>query len=244
MRKTLMRLSKTKGNSNGVAETSMKAMAVSKLPAFAMRDGKADRGRDLSRREVRAMLIAGLLQLAVSGCQVSGDYPRDWPEPAKKELVGKCPSIAGKYRNVGIGHPKEAGTLLLTRLFDLEQGEQVEIAQSPEKIEMAVWMDGSRSGVVTFTTVWLDPFGDRKPRLFTCPIAIPGGRFISFADLDSQAFGGIPGFIASGSHQVSLSTAEDGSLIVTVTDSGGVLMVLVPVGRVDRVYYRFERMDQ
>lgn len=192
---------------------------------------------------LRHLVMASLMLLALGGCVVTGSYPKDWAEPAKKELVGKCPSIAGRFHNSGIGHPTEAGPLLLTRLFDLPDGEQVEITQSPDVIEVAVWTGGSRTAAVTFTNVWLDPWADTiQPRTFQCPIDIPSGRVLLFSDLSSNSFGGAGGIAAVGSRNTFFSTAADGSLIVTRTNSSAIIVGFVPVGRVDREYYRFERV--
>lgn len=213
-------------------------------PVTVKRDGRAKQARDLCRRELPTVVMAALMLPALSGCLVTGDYPADWPEPTRGSLVGKCPSIDGRFLNAGAGHPTGAGSLLLTRLLDLPEGEQVEIAQSPERIEVTVWTGGNPTATATFTSVWLDPWADTvQPRTFQCPIDIPGGRILFFSHLQSQSVGGAGGMLAVGGHNMSFSRATDGSLIVTGTEAVGVLVGYAPVGRVERVYYRFEPVD-
>ncbi len=202
-------------------------MAISKHLAPPRCDGQAERERDLRWHGRLIVVLTCVMPPLLSGCLATASYPRDWPAPTK-ELVGKCPSIAGKFRNVGKGHPEAAGSLLLTGLLDLPEGEQVEITQSPATIEVAVWNNGKRFEEVTFTSVWLDPWADTiQPRTFQCPIDIgpPSGRLLLFSHLVSQVFG-------IGFRNVSFTKTADGSLIVTDADLDG------------RVYYRFERVDQ
>lgn len=181
--------------------------------------------------------------VSLGGCAVSGSYPRDWSPAAKGDMVGPCPSIAGRFRNEGTGHPKEAGPLSLTRLLDLPEGEQVEIAQSREKIEVTVWAAGRPSETVTFTSGEVALSWDMsKPRTFACPVNIPSGRILLFSHLESgtDSVGGAGGVAAAAGKDVRFAKAVDGSLIVTVMEGAGVLVGVVPIGWAERVYFRFE----
>ena len=204
-----------------------KQMGIGKSLGTEWSERRARRWRRLWQSAIQAFVIICLMPLIVSGCLVAGSYPRDWPNPGEDELVGKCPSIAGTFRNVGTSYPKDAGSPLLTGLLDLPDGEQVEITQSPESIRVVVWTDGTPSEVVEFVSVWTDPLADRiKPRSFQCPIDVggPGRRQLQFSHLVSTSLG-------IGLYSVSFRKDADGALIVTAASL------------VDRAYYRFESVN-
>jgi hypothetical protein len=197
-------------------------------------------------RQIQTVTMACLMLPVLSGCAVTGSYPPDWPEPAKGNLVGLCPPIAGKFSNAGTAHPKDAGPLSLTRLLDLPDGEQVEITQSPDRIEVTVWTAGTRSETVTFTNGEVALGWDMsQPRTFACPINIPSGRILLFSHLEknTDSVGGVGGILAAGGKDVRFANAADGSLIVNIMEGAGVLVGFVPIGWTDRVYYRFEPVD-
>jgi hypothetical protein len=192
--------------------------------------------------KILTVVLGCLMVPVLSGCAITGTYPGDWPEPGKVTVVGKCPSIAGKYSNSGISHPSDARPLSLTQLLDLADGDQVEITQSPDVIAVSVWNAGERSETVTFSSGEKAYGWDTsQPRTFICPVDILSGRILLFSHLHKQSLA--LGYAGVGWEAVRFNKANDGSLIVWVEKGGGVLLAVVPVGWLDRVWYLFQPSD-
>ncbi|MBX3637270.1 MAG: hypothetical protein KF683_18025 [Rubrivivax sp.] len=195
-----------------------------------------------------SFLPAGLL--ALGGCAVTGDYPGDWPR-YDGARIGKCPVIAGSYRNVAVAAPADAipASLSLSGLLGLQDGDRVSIEQSPDSISVTVAKGDSpvetavfRSGQVEF--LGLTGWDVSQPRTFSCALNLPDFQHrLSFSHLLRSSVSGIGGFgagVVGGSGEgVYFAKGTDGSLILLFERGWGALLGIVPVGQVDRFWIRF-----
>lgn len=199
-------------------------------------------------RRITSFTTTFLIAVNLVGCAVTGTYPENWPEVGRSDLVGKCPSIAGKYRNLGIHHPSDARPLSLTELLGLQNGDQVDIVQSPDTISVSVWASGKHVETVSFASGELGIGWDiSRPRTFICPLEIPSGRVLSFAHLERGGTQLLAGSYGAGMFSLNasrVSKGADGSLVIKLQSGGGALIALFPVGKVEIIWYRFEPVER
>jgi len=195
---------------------------------------------------MKAILIGLSAAISLLGCAVSGTYPSQWPEIGQKKLVGKCPDVSGKYNNHGVTGPADAKQLTLTQILGLADGDAVAVVQSPELITVSVWNSGRRSGEVSFVSGETSIGWDMsRPRSFICPVDILSGRTLLLSDLErgKQHFGGAYGLVYANWEGAPIQKAADGSLVVKFEKGTGALIGLLPAGKLERVWYRFESLE-
>lgn len=188
-----------------------------------------------------------VIALNLFGCAASGTYPANWPETVRGELVGKCPSIAGKYGNRGVHDPADSPSHSLTELLGLEDGDYVVIVQSPKAISVSAWKLEGHVETASFTSGEVSWGWDAsRPRSFICPMDILSGRVLSFPHLAKGYTRFTGGAGAVGFFEInfsSVSKTADGALVIMLQSGGGAVVGPVPVGRFERVWYKFERLD-
>lgn len=194
-------------------------------------------------RDKNAILVGLCAAICLNGCAATGIYPSHWPEVSQGKLVGKCPDISGKYKNHGGRSPSSAKLITLTQILGLEDGDAVEITQSQDVISATVWISGGRSGEISFVSGETSIGWDMsRPRSFICPIDIPNGRILLLSDLErgKQSLGGAYGLVYANWESAPLQKATDGSLVVKFEKGSGALIGLLPLGKLERAWYRFE----
>lgn len=197
-------------------------------------------------REKNAILVGLCAAISLHGCAVTGSYPSHWPELGQTKLVGKCPDISGKYMNHGVSSPSGARQLTLTQILGLEDGDVVEITQSQDVISVCVRISDRLSEEVSFVSGETSIGWDMsRPRSFICPFDILSGRTILLSDLErgKQSLGGAYGLVYINWEGAPLRKAADGSLVVKFEKGSGALIGLLPVGTLERVWYRFESLE-
>lgn len=200
-----------------------------------------------TRRRVAGYTAGCAIVLNLVGCAVTGTYPAEWPETVRGEQVGKCPSIAGKYRSRGVQHPPDAPALSLTELMGLGQGDYVDIAQSPDTISVSAWAAGRLVDTRTFSSGESPAGWDmNRPQTFNCPMDVTSGRVLSFAHLEggsTQFVGATQGTVAFTVNAGRVARTADGSLVVMLQTGVGGLIGPVPVGHFKRVWYLFGPLE-
>lgn len=183
-------------------------------------------------KQKNAIIVGLCAAISLHGCAVVGPYPSHWPKIGQAKLVGKCPDISGKYKNHGLSSPSDAEQLTLTQILGLEDGDVVEITHSPDVISVSLRTTDGRLVERDFQS--------------RCILDIPGGRKLLLSDLENDhesSFGGMPGILAMSGEMTPLYKAVDGSLIVAFQKSWGGLIVVLPIGMQERVWYRFEPLE-
>lgn len=196
---------------------------------------------------VAAAGFAFIIISLFSGCAVTGDYPDEWPKLAPQKMIGKCPDISGKYKNLKVENPYFDSTpmpITLAQTLGLSDGDHVEIWQSPEVIKVTVRNYGSEVEAVAFTSGEVGIGWEKNRRhVFLCPYDIPSGRVIYFSHQGQSSIGGNQGIFAAQWEGVSYYKAVDGSLVVKFTKGLGGVIAPFPFGKVDRIWYRFESFE-
>ncbi len=200
----------------------------------------------MNRRIVALALVATLLH----GCATVSDYPASWPKVASGSQVGDCPDIAGTYGNVGVSASENARQIRLSDLFPIpEESDTVKIVQAPDTIAIASHKAGVESHRLAYASARLgygpwESWDQRKSNAFMCLRDLLSGRQLTFNHQgNSSSLGGvgiIGGYSAEG---VTFRKATDGSLLVRFSKSLGALLVLIPVGKTEEVWYRYARID-
>jgi hypothetical protein len=198
-------------------------------------------------REKNTILVALCAAISIHGCAVTGTYPSHWPELGQAQLVGKCPDISGKYKNHGLSSPSEAKQLTLAKILGLEDGDVVEITQSPDMISVSLHTPDGRLVERDFFSCETSIGWDMgRPQSFLCPFDILSGRILLLSDLErdhTQSLGGAYGLVYANWAGAPLQKATDGSLVVKFEKGSGALIGLLPLGTLERVWYRFESLD-
>ena len=209
------------------------------------------------RRVVGQLLNCGLsgltliFALLVSACVTVDERPASWPSRSEPNLIGKCANIAGRYQNTGSSAPASAKPILLSELLLLEAGDEVVITQTPDKIiatsiraDVAVSMATYGSSLVSVAGI-LEGWDTRKPMAFACLLdVLTGRRDVSFnhqrTDSKITGLGGGAGaVVVTESAAVRYSKAEDDSLLVGFMKSSAAILIMIPVGVTEEVWYRY-----
>jgi hypothetical protein len=191
-----------------------------------------------------AFLAAGfVITLNLTACSSSHPYPESWPKTVKGELVGKCPSIAGTYWNLGVTEPAEAPVHTLAELLGLGGADYVVIDQTPDTVSVSAWLSDTCAETASFTRLSItseDAWEDwdlSLPQWFECPMDLLSGRQFSFTHLSGAQ---VWGFSVEFS---SVSKTADGSLVIKLQSGGGALLGPLPVGQVDHAWYKFKPVE-
>jgi hypothetical protein len=180
---------------------------------------------------------------------VVGSYPSDWPSADGKQ-VGKCPQIAGKYRNVGVRHPPEGASPSLSQVLGLPDGDGVVIDQTSDTISVTVSRSGEPVETIVFTSGErhfrgeLTGWDTSQPRTFSCLLEVPGfQRRLSFSHLMRSGIGGVgafgAGMVGGSGEGVDFKKAADGSLLLRFGKGWGALIGPLPVGYGEQFWIRF-----
>jgi hypothetical protein len=180
-----------------------------------------------------ACLAAGfVITLTLTACSSSHPYPESWPKTVKGELVGECPSIAGRYWDLGVTEPAEAPVHTLAELLGLGDADYVVIDQTPDTVSVSAWLSDTCVETASFSRLlvtsenaWED-LDLSVPQWFVCPMALLSGRQFSFPHLSGAQVWGF------GVEFSSVSKTADGSLVIMLYSGGEV------------VWYKFKPVEK
>ena len=188
------------------------------------------------KKTIMALIVSSAFLV---GCVTISSYPDSWPKVAENK-IGDCPDISGTYSNVGISAPDNARPVHLSDLFPLGETDVVKVVQTPDTIVISALMDGVETTTLTYTSSRWHP---KKHMGFMCVLSIPFERQLMFNHLYNPPDEGIfPGIIFNHSELILFKKATDGSLLVVFSSSSGALIVLLPVGKSEQIWYRYSRV--
>lgn len=202
------------------------------------------KGKAAPRARNLVAALAFAAPLLIHGCAVTGGYPESWPQLGPQQLTGKCPDIAGTYENSGTSAPADALALSLSQIFGLGSGDTVEILQTPETINVVLRRSGQIVEEANFPSAEAG-FGwdSSRARAFMCPYDVLSGRVLYFSHQSRSEIGGSVGLVVANWSAVRFKKMIDGSLAVLFTKGTGAIVILVPVGTVDQVWYWFRKVN-
>lgn len=200
---------------------------------------------------MRMIWLLPIVAAMLPSCSVIPAYPESFPLLAvANTALEECPSIAGRFSDVGIATTPDGsplGSVSLTQLLHpalpSSTNADAVVVRGPEFdfVEVESFREGTK------VSTW------RQPKVTKDSYASKGDRVVAETYLCQEGFvrlgrrydvggGGAPGLLIVGFHSdfLWLRKSVDGSLIVLHTiGKGAVINLALPVWQGDKIWYRF-----